>query len=315
MPVTIEDIQNAAKRIHSYIHHTPILTCSTLNEITGASLFFKCENFQKIGAFKFRGACNAVFSLSDEEARFGVATHSSGNHGAALALAAKKRGIPAYIVMPQSSPIVKQQAVAGYGAKITFSEASTEGREATLKKVLEETGATFIHPYNNENVIAGQGTVGLELITTISDLDLVIVPIGGGGLISGTSTAITTLSKTKIIGAEPEMANDAYQSFKAKKLIARSNPQTICDGLATSVLGSLTFPIILQNVTDIFTASEKNILLATKYIWERMKIVVEPSAAVTLAIMLEHPEFFKGKKIGLILSGGNVDIKKISAMM
>ena len=313
--ITLKDIQEAAKRIHPYIKKTPLFTSATLNRITQASLYFKCENFQKAGAFKFRGACNAVFSLSDAAAKKGVATHSSGNHAQALALAAKIRGIPAYIVMPNNSADVKKQAVADYGAHITFCEPGLASREAALNKLLTETGAVFIHPYDNERVIAGQGTVALELLDECNDLDFVIVPVGGGGLISGTAIVVTTRSpKTRVIGAEPELANDAYLSFKKRKLIRIENQRTICDGLLTS-LGKLTFPIILDNVNDIYTATEQSILQALKYIWERMKIIVEPSAAISLAIMLEHPDIFKNKKIGLILSGGNVDIKTIAALI
>lgn len=310
--LTAKQIKEAAERIRPYIKHTPILTNTTLNHITQAELYFKCENFQKAGAFKFRGACNAVFSLTDEEAKQGVATHSSGNHAQALALAAKTRGIKAYIVMPNNATHVKKQAVADYGAIITFCEPTLTAREATLNQIVEKTGATFIHPYDNERVICGQGTVALEIIHNHPNLDLIIVPIGGGGLIAGTAITIAELSpQTKVIGAEPEQANDAYLSFKAKKRMPSNTQKTICDGLLTSV-GKITFPIILDKVSDIYTASEQSIIHATQYIWERMKIIVEPSAAVTLAILLEHPDEFRGKKIGLILSGGNVDIKAIA---
>lgn len=315
MTPTIKDIQAAAERIRPYIKRTPVLTCSSLNALTNTQLYFKCENFQKVGAFKFRGACNAIFLLSDKEARLGVATHSSGNHAAALALAAKKRGINAYIVMPSNSASVKKEAVVGYGAHITFCEPTLAARESTLQQVVEHTGATIIHPYNDERIIAGQGTAALEFLEECDHLEMVIAPVGGGGLLSGTAIAVTELSpKTLVIGAEPLLANDAYQSFKGKKLMPSINPQTICDGLLTS-LGEKTFPIILDRVNDIFTASEQSILEATKYIWERMKIVVEPSAAISLAIILEHPQFFKNKRVGLILSGGNVDIKKLASRM
>jgi len=312
MTVTIDAIQAAATRIKPYSKSTPILTSSNLNEITQTQLFFKCENFQKAGAFKFRGACNAVFSLSDEEAKKGVATHSSGNHGAALALAAKTRGICAYIVMPDNSAEVKKRAVAHYGAEIIYCEPGLPSREAALHEVVKKTGATFIHPYDNENIIAGQGTVALEIMAQTEELDVLIVPLGGGGLLAGSAIATKTLSPhTKIIGAEPLLANDAYLSFKQKKLVTIENANTICDGLLVP-LGQLTFPIILENVDDVFTASEASIVLATQYIWERMKIIVEPSAAITLAVILENPEHFRDKKIGLILSGGNVDIKKMA---
>lgn len=315
MTLTLEDIKRAAQRVHPYIHRTPVLTCSALNEITQANLFFKCENFQKVGAFKFRGACNAVFSLSDAEAKKGVATHSSGNHGAALALAAKTRGINAYIVMPENSTAVKKQAVASYGAQITFCESSLSAREHTLHQIIDRTGAVFIHPYDNEQIIAGQGTVAIELLEQCPNLDCVVVPIGGGGLIAGIAIATTALSPhIQVIGAEPTLADDAYQAFKKKEWLMTTNQKTICDGLLIS-LGKLTFPIMLDKVSDIYTASEETILLSLKYIWERMKIIVEPSAAVPLAIILENPEFFKNKKVGLILSGGNVDAKAIAKIL
>lgn len=315
MAPTLIDVKNAAERIKPYVKRTPVLTSSSLNAITHANLFFKCENFQKIGAFKIRGASNAVFSLSDKEASKGVATHSSGNHAAALSLAAKMRGIPAYIVMPNDSPEVKKQAVAGYGAQITYCKPTQAERVRMLKEVVKRTGATFIPPFNDERIIAGQGTVALEFLDQCEDLDIVVVPIGGGGLISGIAITVTSISpSTQVIGAEPELANDAYLSFKEKRLIPATDSKSICDGLLAS-LGDKTFPIILDKVSDIYTASEQSILQATKYIWERMKIVVEPSAAVTLAIILEHPEFFAGKNVGLILSGGNVDIKKIANLM
>lgn len=315
MAVTFEDIKKAAERIRPYVKRTPVLTSQTLNNMTGAELYFKCENFQKAGAFKFRGATNAVFSLTEEQAKLGVATHSSGNHAGALALAARTRGIKAYIVMPNNSAEVKKQAVKNYGAEITFSEPGQEAREATLKEVIKKTGATFIHPFDNENVIAGQGTVAIELLDQCPDLDVIIVPIGGGGLISGISIATRALSKkTNVIGAEPELANDTYLSFKEKKRIATPPQNSICDGLLMTV-GQITFPIILENVTDIFTASEQFVLQALQLILERMKIVVEPSAAISLAIMLENPDIFRGKKIGLVLSGGNIDIKAIAKLL
>ena len=314
MPVTLKEIQEAENRIRPYIKHTPIFTSKTTDQITQAELFFKCENFQKAGAFKFRGACNAVLSLSAKEAEKGVATHSSGNHGAALALAAKTRGIPSYIVMPSNSAEVKKKAVAGYDAHITFCEPGLAAREAALNKVIAETGAMFIHPYDNEKVIAGQGTLALELLEDCPTLDVIIVPIGGGGLISGIAIAANARSPTtKVIGAEPALANDAYVSFKAKKRITVENQQSVCDGLLTTV-GHLTFPIILEKVSDIFTASEQSIMTATQHIWERMKIIVEPSAAITLAILLENVNVFKHKKVGLILSGGNVDIKAMAQL-
>lgn len=312
--ITLESIRNAAERISPYINITPIFTCSTLNAITGANLYFKCENFQKSGSFKFRGACNAVFALSDDIVKHGVATHSSGNHGQALALAAKKRGVPAYIVMPENSPQVKIQAVKGYGAKITFCKPGINARESALLKIIDETKATYISPYDNEFIIAGQGTAALEIIESFDQpLDILITPVGGGGLIAGTSIVISSLKpNVKVIGAEPEVANDTYLSFKQKSIVTiLHHPHSICDGLLVP-LGKLTAPIIFAKVDNIFTAKEATIVKAVQYIWERMKIIAEPSAAITLAIILENPTYFAGKNIGLILSGGNVDIKAIA---
>jgi len=308
---SFSDIEKAHTRIRPYIHQTPVLSSQSINEIVGANLFFKCENLQKVGAFKFRGACNSVFSLTDEEAQNGVCTHSSGNHAAALALAARMRGIPAYIVMPENAPEIKKIAVAGYGAQITFCTPTLEARESTLKKVAEETGATEIHPYNYFNVICGQGTAAKELIEEIGQLDIVMAPVGGGGLLSG--TALTTkalLPSAQVIAAEPAGADDAFRSFYSKTLQPSVAPKTIADGLLTS-LGSLTFPIILNNVNQIVTVSEENIVAAMRMIWERMKIIIEPSSAVPLAAILENKVDVKGKKVGIILSGGNVDLGKL----
>ncbi len=304
------DVLYAHERIKPFIKRTPVMTSESLNRITHADLYFKCENLQKVGAFKFRGACNAIFSLSDEDARRGVATHSSGNHAAALALAAKLRGISATIVMPKNAPSVKVDAVKGYGGTIVFCEPTLEARETTLNKIVQETGATFIPPYNFCPVIAGQGTAALELLDDAPPLDLLIAPIGGGGLISG--TAIATLGKsptTKVIGAEPTNADDAFRSFNAHRLIPQTAPNTIADGLLTS-LGNITFSIIQRFVAHIFTAKEESIIRAMKLVWERMKLIIEPSAAVPLAIVLEHADFFSGKRIGIIFSGGNVDLSK-----
>lgn len=305
------DVEQAHHIIQKYAHRTPVLTSSGINKIVGAELHFKCENFQKVGAFKFRGACNAVFSLSQEEMEMGVATHSSGNHAAALALAAKMRGIPAYIVMPETSPEIKKKAVAGYGAKITFCKPTLEARESTLARVVTETGATEIHPYNNFHVIAGQGTAAKELIEDAGDFDIILAPVGGGGLLSG--TAISTkqlLANCKVIAAEPAGADDAFRSFQAKKLIPSVNPKTIADGLLTS-LGERNFKIILEKVDDIVTVSEEKIVEAMRLIWERMKIIIEPSSAVPLAAILEGKLDVKNKKVGIILSGGNLDLGKL----
>ncbi len=308
---TFKDVQNAHEIVKKYAHHTPVLTSSSINKIIGGNLFFKCENFQKVGAFKFRGACNAVFSLTDEEAQKGVATHSSGNHAAALALAAKIRGIAAHIVMPSNSPEIKKKAVAGYGAKITFCEPTLQARENTLAQIVAETGATEIHPYNNFNVIAGQGTAAKELIEDFGEFDIIIAPVGGGGLLSG--TALSTkflLPGCNVIAAEPAGADDAFRSFREKKIIPSVNPKTIADGLLTS-LGERNFAIIMENVDDIVTVSEEKIVEAMRMIWERMKIIIEPSSAVPLAAILEGKIEIQNKKVGIILSGGNLDLGKL----
>jgi threonine dehydratase len=308
---TLADVQAAATRIKPYVHCTPVLTCTSLNDLVGAALFCKCENFQKVGAFKFRGACNAVFSLSEQEARHGVATHSSGNHAAAVALAARLRRVPAHIVMPDNAPAVKQAAVAGYGGSIVYCAPTLAAREATLERVVHETGATFIHPYNDARVIAGQGTAALELLTDVADLDVVMAPVGGGGLLSGTAIVTAALSPaTQVIAAEPEAADDAYRSLQAGKILPANDPRTIADGLRTS-LGELTFAIMQQHVQQIVTVSEAAIVRAMRYVWERMKIVIEPSAAVPIGALLEKKIDLTGKRIGVILSGGNVSLDQL----
>lgn len=308
---TLADILQAAERIKPYIHRTPVLTNESLNRRVGAQVYLKCENMQKVGAFKFRGACNAVFALTDEEASRGVATHSSGNHAQALALAARMRGIPAYIVMPENASQVKKDAVAGYGGEITFCAPTLEAREATLRRIVEQTGAAFVHPYDNERVIAGQGTAALELLDSVPDLDVIIAPVGGGGLMSGTSIATTETKKgIRLIAGEPEMADDAFRSMKEGKILPSENPQTIADGLLTS-LGTLTFPIIRERVEQIVTVSEQGIIDSMKFIWERAKIVIEPSAAVAVGVLWEKKIDLTGLKAGVILSGGNVDLGKM----
>ncbi|MDO9257926.1 MAG: pyridoxal-phosphate dependent enzyme [Bacteroidales bacterium] len=303
-----EEIISAAERIRPYIHRTPVLTCSAIDEISGASIFFKCENLQKAGAFKSRGAVNAVFSYDSYDIKQGVATHSSGNHAAALARAAQLKHIPAYIVMPENSSKVKVAAVKNYGGKITFCQPTLEAREEKLNEVLNETNAFEIHPYNNYAVITGQATAALELIEDYPNLDTIIAPVGGGGLLSGTALATHYFSpNTKVIAAEPTGADDAYQSFYQKKLIPSVNPDTIADGLRTS-LGSLTFPIIRHFVHDIVTVNDQATIEAMKLVWERMKIIIEPSSAVALAIILKHRHRFEGLRIGIIISGGNVDL-------
>jgi threonine dehydratase len=306
-----KDIVEAYGRIHEFIHHTPVLTSKSINAIFNTEIYFKCENFQKVGAFKFRGATNAILSLPKGEARKGVGTHSSGNHAAALSLAARMKGIPAYIVMPRTAPEIKIKAVKGYGGKITFCEPTLEARESTMKKVLEETGAVFIPPYNHFDIIAGQGTCAKELMEEVTNLDIVMAPVGGGGLISGTAIAVKGISpETKVIAAEPANADDAFRSFHAGKIIPSVNPNTIADGLLTS-LGPLTFEIIVKKVDDIITVSESSIINAMRMIWERMKIIVEPSAAVPFAALAEGKIDFRRKRIGIILSGGNADLNKL----
>lgn len=306
-----EDIKQAHARIKPFIHRTPVMTSKLIDELTGGSLFFKCENLQKVGAFKYRGATNAVLSLSDEQAAKGVATHSSGNHAAALALAARSRGIKAYIVMPENAPEVKKKAVQGYGAKITFCEPTLKAREQTLDKVVARTGAAFIHPYNNFNVVCGQGTAALELIEDIGIPDIMLAPIGGGGLMSGTALTTRTLAPDcRIFGTEPTGADDAYRSFKAGHIIPSEKPKTIADGLLTS-LSTLTFSVIKNNLDDIVTVTEEEIVIAMRLIWERMKIIVEPSSAVPLAAVIAKKIDVNGKKTGIILSGGNVELDKL----
>ncbi len=308
---SLDDIETASRRISPYAHQTPIMTCGTLNRMVEAELFFKCENLQKVGAFKFRGAANAVFSLSEEQAEKGVCTHSSGNHAQALALAAALKGIKSYIIMPEVAPTVKVDGVRGYGGEVIFCKPTLEARETTLKEVQEKTGAEFIHPYDNLQVITGQATASYELVREISDLDFVMTPVGGGGLLSGTALTTHYLSpQTKVIAGEPKNADDAFRSLEEGRIIPSIDPDTIADGLLTS-LGDLTFPIIQKHVSAIKTVSEENIILAMKTIWERMKIVVEPSGAVPFGTLLEHKDSFRGKRIGIIISGGNVDLARL----
>jgi threonine dehydratase len=313
--VSIDDIQLAAARIARMVHRTPVLTCQTLDHMAGARLFFKCENFQKVGAFKMRGATNAVFALGDDESARGVATHSSGNHAQALALAARMRGVPAYIVMPSTAPGVKRAAVEGYGAEIITCEPTLQAREETLATVVERTGAAFVHPYDNDRIIAGQGTAALELLEEVPDLDVVMAPVGGGGLLSGTALATRALApKARVIAAEPTGADDAARSLAAGHIIPSVNPETVADGLLTS-LGERNFPIIQENVTAIWTVDDPAIISAMKLVWERMKIIIEPSSAVCLAAVFERPAEVSGLKVGIILSGGNVDLERLPWIM
>lgn len=305
------DILDAHKRIEPYIHRTPLLHSLNLNEIFGARLLFKCENLQKAGAFKSRGACNAVWSLDDEDLEYGVGTHSSGNHAQALARAAALRKSKAYVVMPRNAPSVKVAAVRSYGAEITFCEPILSSREQTLHQVLDETGATEVHPYNNYTIIAGQATCAMEALQDSPGTDIILAPVGGGGLLAGTALAAHYFSPTtKVIGCEPSGADDAYRSFREGKIQPSLTPKTIADGLLTS-LGNRTFPIIREYVNDIVTVNEASIVKAMRLIWERMKLVVEPSAAVPLAAILEEKVNTKGKNVIIILSGGNIDLDKI----
>ena len=308
MPPSLKDIQQAAERIRPYAHRTPVLTCGSLDRAVGAKVFFKCENFQKVGAFKFRGACNAVFSLGEAEAARGVVAHSSGNHAQALALAARLRGIPAYIVMPENAPAVKKAGVAGYGGQITLCEPTLEARESTQERVVARTGATVIHPYDDERIIAGQGTAAMELLQEVPDLDAILAPVGGGGLLSGTAIAATELSpRIRVIAGEPEGADDAFRSLAAGTIVPSVSPRTIADGLLTS-LGSLTFPIIRRRVEQIVTVSDRATVAAMRFVWERMKLVIEPSAAVPVGVLWERKIDLAGLRVGVILSGGNVDL-------
>lgn len=306
-----EDIEAASRLISAHVHRTPVLTSKQLDAISGASLFFKCENFQKVGAFKFRGATNAVLNLTEARRAAGVVTHSSGNHAAALAHAAVSRGVKAYIVMPSSAPEVKKRAVAGYGAEITFCEPTLAAREAAAAEVIEWTGATMIHPYDNFYIIAGQGTAAMELLEELPYPDAVLAPVGGGGLLSGSAIATRHMAPSaKIYGAEPLLADDAARSLRTGAIQPALPPQTIADGLLTS-LCERTFTVIRKNVDDILTVTEDQIIEAMTLMWTRMKIVVEPSSAVPLAAVLANRDLFSGKKVGIIVSGGNADLSKL----
>lgn len=311
---TYQDVEAAHARIAPHIHRTPVLTSAYLNALTGADLYFKCENFQKAGAFKARGASNAVFGLSDAQAARGVATHSSGNHGLCLSYAAGRRGIPCAVVMPRTAPQAKKDAVAGYGGRVVECEPSTSSREAVFAQVMAGSGAEFVHPYNDPRVIAGQATCARELNEQVSGLDAVIAPIGGGGMISGTCLTLSTVAPgVKIYAAEPEQADDAARSFRAGHIIADDAPETVADGLKVP-LKELTWHFVKAHVSDILTVGEDEIIAAMKLIWKRMKIVVEPSSAVTLAAILRNPQVFRGQRVGVILTGGNVDLDKLPWM-
>jgi threonine dehydratase/serine racemase len=306
-------VRDAAARIEGHAKRTPVATCGTLDRLAGRSLFLKCEQYQKGGAFKFRGACNAVMKLGDAEAARGVATHSSGNFAQALALAARARGIAAHVVMPMNAPAVKRRAVEGYGARVVLCEPSLAAREAKLDEVLSETGAVFLHPFDNADVIAGQGTAALELVEQVPDLDAVIAPVGGGGLLAGIAIAATGLrAGIRIFGAEPQGADDAARSKQAGRVVPMVEPKTIADGLLSS-LGTLTWPVLRDRVEQIVTVSESEIIAAMRLAWERGKLLIEPSAAVALAAVL-HVSFralHQVERVGVVLSGGNVDLDRL----
>jgi len=306
-----DDVVAAHERIRPYIHRTPVLTSSYFNELTGAELFFKCENFQKAGVFKARGACNSVFGLSEEHAKSGVCTHSSGNHALSLSYAAGQRGIPCNVVMPRTAPQAKMDAVRGYGGEITECEPSTSSREATLVEVQARTGGEFVHPYNDPRVIAGQATCSRELLDEVEDLDTIIAPIGGGGMISGTCLTKSHIApEVDIYAAEPKNADDAYRSLKAGHIIADDAPETVADGLKVP-LKDLTWHFVRTHVTDILTATEDEIVYAMKLTWKRMKIVMEPSSAVPLVTILKNKDLFRGRRVGVIITGGNVDLDNL----
>ncbi|MEM7635461.1 MAG: beta-hydroxyaspartate dehydratase BhcB [Pseudomonadota bacterium] len=311
---TYEDVIAAHARIEPHIHRTPVLTSTYFNELTGAQLFFKCENFQKAGAFKVRGASNAVFGLDEETAKKGVATHSSGNHALSLSYAAGRRGIPVTVVMPRTAPEAKKAAVRGYGGKVVECEPSTSSREAVFAEVVAQSGAEFVHPYNDPRVIAGQATCSKELVEDVPELDAVVAPIGGGGMISGSCLTLSNISPdTKVYAAEPLNADDACRSLKAGHIIADDAPQTVADGLKVP-LKELTWHFVSNHVEDILLATEQEIIDAMYLTWQRMKIVIEPSCAVPLAVILKNRAVFEGKRVGVIITGGNVDLNKLPWM-
>jgi len=307
----LQDIQQARARIAPFIHRTPVMTSRHVDQRTGASVFCKCENLQRAGAFKIRGASNAVLSLDDGQIARGVATHSSGNHGAALSLAASTRGAPAYIVMPETASKVKIAAVESYGGRTVYCSSDPADRQRVLDRVIADAGACLVHPFDDYTVIAGQGTTGLELIDQVPDLDTVLIPVGGGGLISGVALAMHYASPaTRVIGVEPRAVDDAYRSFRAGRIVPVPGKASIADGLLTTV-GEKTFEIITRHVDDIVTVEESEIVDAMRFIWTRMKIVIEPSAAVPVAALLNHRSAVPGGRIGVVLSGGNVDLDRL----
>lgn len=311
MAPTPADLLAAAARLAGIAHRTPVLTSASLDALAGATLFFKCENFQKGGAYKFRGALNAVRRLTDEQARYGVVTHSSGNHATCLALAAQQRGIPAYIVVPRNAPLIKQRAIAAYGGQLTLCEPTLAARQAEADRIQRATGAVFIHPYDDPTVIAGQATVGAEFLEQVPQLDALVAPVSGGGLLSGLCLVAHTLApQVAVWGAEPALADDAFRSLREGKLLANTNPATIADGLRAS-LSERTFAIARQHARGIVTVTEEQIISAMRLVWERMKLVVEPSGVVPLAAVLAAPEKFRGQRVGVVLTGGNVDLDKL----
>ena len=312
MKISLKDIQHAHARIAPYIHCTPVLESNALNKIIGCELFFKAENLQKIGAFKARGGCNAVFSMDEQSLKKGVITHSSGNHGAALAWAAALRGAPCTVVMPENAPTVKIAAVKGYGANIVLCEPTMAAREGTVAKLVEEQGSTLVHPYDSDVIIAGQGTAAIEMLEQIEQpLDIMIAPVGGGGLLAGTAIATKALAQnTQVIGAEPAQANDAWLGFQSGTRLAQFTPNTICDGLRAT-LGVRNFEVITEQVDDILLCSEERVVEAMRLIWTRLKVICEPSCAVPLAMIMDQPKIFQGKRVGIILTGGNVDLDNL----
>ena len=309
--VTLKDIQSAHTRISPFIHRTPILTNTSLDELTGAKLFFKCENFQKAGSFKIRGATNAVELLSDDDFNCGVATTSSGNHGAALSMAVSRRGGNTKVVMPHNTPKIKVNNVERNGGEVVWCEPDQKYRESVLKDVIDETGATVVHPYNDERIMAGQGTCAKELVEDVTDLHSIVSPVSGGGLLSGSLLAAKNMnSAITVYGAEPEEADDAYRSLKLGKIVPNKTINTICDGLRAQI-GTKTFPVIQSLVDDIIPVSEEDIINALRMIWERLKIIVEPSCSIALAMVINNKDLFKDQNVGLIMSGGNIDLKKL----
>lgn len=311
LSLTLADIETAAQRIAGKVRHTPVWHCPELDAELGASIHFKCENFQEMGAFKLRGASNAVFALPDNALTHGVATHSSGNHGAALALAAQRRGVPACVVMPENASAFKKRAVAEYGASIIYCEPTQAGRESALAEYVQRSGATVVHPYNDFMVMAGQGTAALELHEQVSDLELVLAPLGGGGLLSGTAVATRDRRPDcRVIGVEPLGADDAWRSLRAGHIEAVPAPDTVADGLRATI-GALTFAVLREQVHEVVRVDDAAIVSAMRYVWERMKIIIEPSAAVTVAALRTRQVAVKDRRVGVILTGGNVDLDKL----